>query len=439
MQPDHKLKVYSITMITVGLVIGLGIFRTATDSAQASLNPGIYFSAWILGGIIAICGALTFAEIGSRYPNTGGYYQIFAYAYHPALAFALNCVIIISNAAALAGVALIGSEYLSSAIPSWQLSDNARSMIAIGSIALFYAVNLSGLKISSRILNVLMAIKIGILLMLIFSLFFPHYHHPAPVPIQFPEWNGDSLSSLGAALIAICFTYGGYQQAINFGEEVDRPSHTLPRGIISGILIVLVLYLLVNIAYVKVIGFVDLKSAKGVAAIICGKLFGETGQYLIALLLFFAVLAYVDVMLLTNPRVMFAMSRDGALPSIFKQQNQKNVFVASLSVFTLLVIVILFFANTFEKLLGFTMFLDSIGMVFASATLFIFRKNNVEPQGAKSMYKMKLFPLPTILFIICYLFVTYTLIKTRPEMALTGTIVFLIFTGIYFIFKNKKS
>ena len=193
MQSDHKLKVYSITMITVGLVIGLGIFRTATDSAQASLNPGIYFSAWILGGIIAICGALTFAEIGSRYPNTGGYYQIFAYAYHPALAFALNCVIIISNAAALAGVALIGSEYLSSAFPSWQLSDNARSMIAIGSIALFYAVNLSGLKISSRILNVLMAIKIGILLMLIFSLFFPHYHHPVPVPIQFPEWNGDSL------------------------------------------------------------------------------------------------------------------------------------------------------------------------------------------------------------------------------------------------------
>ncbi|MBX7163404.1 MAG: APC family permease [Saprospiraceae bacterium] len=439
MQSDHKLKVYSITMITVGLVIGLGIFRTATDSAQASLNPGIYFSAWILGGIIAICGALTFAEIGSRYPNTGGYYQIFAYAYHPALAFALNCVIIISNAAALAGVALIGSEYLSSAFPSWQLSDNARSMIAIGSIALFYAVNLSGLKISSRILNVLMAIKIGILLMLIFSLFFPHYHHPVPVPIQFPEWNGDSLSSLGAALIAICFTYGGYQQAINFGEEVDRPSHTLPRGIISGILIVLVLYLLVNIAYVKVIGFEDLKSAKGVAAIICGKLFGETGQYLIALLLFFAVLAYVDVMLLTNPRVMFAMSRDGALPNIFKQQNQKNVFVASLSVFTLLVIVILFFANTFEKLLGFTMFLDSIGMVFASATLFIFRKNNVEPQGANSLYKMKLFPLPTIIFIICYLFVTYTLIKTRPEMALTGTIVFLIFTGLYFIFKNKKS
>ena len=240
-------------------------------------------------------------------------------------------------------------------------------------------------------------------------------------------------------MIAICFTYGGYQQAINFGEEVDRPSHTLPRGIISGILIVLVLYLLVNIAYVKVIGFEDLKSAKGVAAIICGKLFGETGQYLIALLLFFAVLAYVDVMLLTNPRVMFAMSRDGALPNIFKQQNQKNVFVASLSVFTLLVIVILFFANTFEKLLGFTMFLDSIGMVFASATLFIFRKNNVEPQGANSLYKMKLFPLPTIIFIICYLFVTYTLIKTRPEMALTGTIVFLIFTGLYFIFKNKKS
>ncbi|MCG7859152.1 amino acid permease, partial [Flavihumibacter sediminis] len=110
---NNQLRLFDLTMIVVGLVIGMGIFRTATDAASASLTPTIYFSAWIAGGIIALCGALTYAEIGSRYPVTGGYYKIFAACYHPSVAFAINCIILISNAASLSGVALIGSEYLS--------------------------------------------------------------------------------------------------------------------------------------------------------------------------------------------------------------------------------------------------------------------------------------------------------------------------------------
>ena len=106
-----KLGTFSLTMIVIGLVIGLGIFRTARDVAGAALTPSIFFAAWIAGGLLSICGGLTFAEIGSRYPVTGGYYTIFSRAYHPSFAFAINCVILISNAASLAGVALIGSEY----------------------------------------------------------------------------------------------------------------------------------------------------------------------------------------------------------------------------------------------------------------------------------------------------------------------------------------
>ena len=100
-------------MIVIGLVIGMGIFRTATTSAQAALTPGVYFAAWIAGGIIALCGALTYAEIGSRFPITGGYYKVFAECYHPSVAFAINCIILVSNVASLSGMALIGSNYIS--------------------------------------------------------------------------------------------------------------------------------------------------------------------------------------------------------------------------------------------------------------------------------------------------------------------------------------
>ena len=106
MKEKQKLSLFDITMIVIGLVIGMGIFRTAKDAAAASSSPAFYFAVWILGGLIALCGALTYAEIGSRYPITGGYYKIFAVCYHPSLAFGINCIILISNAASLAGVAL---------------------------------------------------------------------------------------------------------------------------------------------------------------------------------------------------------------------------------------------------------------------------------------------------------------------------------------------
>ncbi|MFX6118659.1 amino acid permease, partial [Acinetobacter baumannii] len=86
-------------------------------SAKNAIEPSVYFTAWILGGFIALCGALTYAEIGSRYPVTGGYYKIFSYAYHPSIAFAINCIILISNAASLSGVALIGSGYITKLFP----------------------------------------------------------------------------------------------------------------------------------------------------------------------------------------------------------------------------------------------------------------------------------------------------------------------------------
>src|ERR1043165_4560215 len=99
-------------MIVVSLVIGMGIFRTPVNVAAASPTPMIFFSAWLAGGLVALCGALTYAEIGSRLPVIGGYYKIFSYAYHPSIAFAINCIILVSNAASLAAVALVGGEYI---------------------------------------------------------------------------------------------------------------------------------------------------------------------------------------------------------------------------------------------------------------------------------------------------------------------------------------
>src|SRR5687767_9605028 len=160
MTAKNKLNLFSLTMIVIGLAIGMGIFRTSKDAANAALTPSIFFAAWIFGGIVAFCGALTYAEIGSRYPVTGGYYKVFSYAYHPSLAFAINCIILISNAASLSGVALIGSEYISPLLFKTDASNTVKAFIAMGAIIIFYGINLMGLRMSSRTQNVLMIIKI---------------------------------------------------------------------------------------------------------------------------------------------------------------------------------------------------------------------------------------------------------------------------------------
>src|SRR6185436_6096638 len=245
MAPKNKLGIFSLTMIVIGLVIGMGIFRTSKDAAAAAINPTIFFLAWIFGGLIAFCGALTYAEIGSRYPVTGGYYKVFSYAYHPSIAFAINCIILISNAASLSGVALIGSEYITPLLFKSGATDFVKALIAMSAIVIFYGVNLMGLHMSSKTQNVLMMIKIGMLFMLIASIFFPQFYNSSPqasVDLDTKSF-GAILLSFGVALKATSFTYGGYQQTINFGEEIHNPQKNIPRGIFIGILVIIILYL----------------------------------------------------------------------------------------------------------------------------------------------------------------------------------------------------
>lgn len=445
--PQNRLNLFSFTMIVVGLVIGMGIFRTAATSAKDAIAPSVYFSAWIVGGIVALCGALTYAEIGSRYPVTGGYYKVFAKAYHPSIAFAVNCLVLVSNAASLSGVALIGSGYLLKLFPgNW--TDIDKAMLSTVAIIIFYIINLMGLRMSSRAQNILMLIKIAMVLVLIAALFFPEHYagnsvtlsnfHPDSYRGQTSNWP-DWVKSLGASLIAVSFTYGGYQQTINFGNEVEKPSKNIPKGIFIGIGIVIVLYLLVNLSYYKLIGFEQMKGEREIAYVVIDKISGPTGAAVFSAFLFLGVLAYVNGLLMSNPRVMYAMGDDGSLPKIFAQQNKKsNVLTFSLTVFAITCIIILYFSQQFERILTFSIFLDCFGMVLSSGTIFWFRKKTKEP-GNTGIYKMKLFPLMPLIFMAAYLFVGASITIADPQAALTGAVLLVLFAFIYFFFHNNRA
>jgi Amino acid transporters len=172
----------------------------------------IFFIAWIAGGLVALCGALTYAEIGSRLPVMGGYYKVFAYAYHPSIAFAINCIILVSNAASGAAVALVGSEYITSVILPAEKDpgfiQTVHILIALAAIIIFYGVNMLGLRLSARTQTILMIIKISLILLLITPLFFAT--NTAPAVSLFPDSLDpgfkEYIKAFGIGLVAVSFT-----------------------------------------------------------------------------------------------------------------------------------------------------------------------------------------------------------------------------------------
>ena len=439
---NTRLNLFDFTMIMVSFVIGMGIFRTPVNVAKASIDPAGYLFAWLAGGGIALCGALTYAEIGSRYPVTGGYFKVFSLAYHPSIAFAINGIILISNASSVAAVALVGSEYISSIIfPTAQNLVITRAAIAIFCILLFYSINLLGLKMSAKTQNALMLIKIGLVLLLILPIFFSNrsFQETMMMKHQISPGLWEYLKAFGIGLVAVSFTYGGYQQVINFGEEVKEPSKTIPRAVFLGIGIIVVLYLLVNYAYLNIIGFEQLKNAENISAIMAGSVFGDAAGKVISVLLFLSVLSYVNSALLSNPRVMQAMSEEGVLPKACGRRTVKNnVLFVSLNLFSALAILIVLWAKTFDKILSFSIFLDCFGMALSAATIFKLRKQTAGLDGT-GIYKMKLFPVFPLLFISAYTFVAISIFIDQPLTAMLGLVIMGVFILIYFLRKKILS
>jgi APA family basic amino acid/polyamine antiporter len=440
MRSKNKLGLFDFTMIVVSLVIGMGIFRTPVNVASASPTPMIFFSAWLAGGLVALCGALTYAEIGSRLPVTGGYYKVFSYAYHPSIAFAINCMILVSNAASGAAVALVGSEYITGVImPAAKHADYVQTVhisIALAAIIIFYGVNMLGLRFSAKTQTVLTIVKIALILMLIAPIFFASGNNdPSIISSSISPGFREYIKAFGVGLVAVSFTYGGYQQTINFGAEVEQPKRNIPRGIFIGIFIIITLYLTINYAYVHIIGFQELKASKNIAAIMASKIFGLNAERVLSILLFMSVLAYINVLLLSNPRVMYAMSEDKILPRAFQARNGRGALTLALTVFATLATLSVFWAKEFDTLLSFSIFLDCFGMILSAGSIFIVRKRTAHLNGT-GIYSMKLYPLLPLIFMTTYLFVAISITldyKNNHYAAAVGSSVLLFFIGIYFI------
>jgi basic amino acid/polyamine antiporter, APA family len=433
-----QINAFDVGMIVISLVIGVGIFRTPGIVARQAGSPEIFFSAWVVGGIVSMIGALVFAEIGSRHHFPGGFYKLISTAFHPLYAFMINWVLVLTYGAGMAGVALLGSEYLNPLLPDVLHSRRGVQSTAVATLLLFYIINLLGIRAGSRTQNLLSGSKIIMMGVLCFGIF-----HTTPTPIDpytavMPNVSPSWFTAFGASLIAVFYTYGGYQQTLNFGADIKDPVRNTPRGIFIGMGLVLGLYLTINFAYFQALGFEGLQSSNLIAADLARVLFGPWGEIFFSLAIFMSVLGFINATMLSVPRVYYAMADDDILPAFFKKINpstQTQEYALTFLVGT--AIISLWWLDTFEKIVNYVMSIDSIALASAAATLFIFRKR-AGTADAHTGFKIWGYPWLPAFFILFLLVIAANVIITDPEAAFIGWLLFLGGGPLYWLLRRGK-
>jgi basic amino acid/polyamine antiporter, APA family len=416
-----RLSTFDTAMVVFSLVVGIGIFRAPAIVAAAAGSASLFFGAWIAGGLISLIGALTFAEIGSRYPRAGGYYRVVADCYHPTLAFSLNWAQTLMQGAGAAAVAFIGADYLMPVLlpPQWRTA-HASLILACGMMLVLLTLNYRGVKPGARVQNLLSLLKIAMIVGLaVLALLLAPRAPPAEALSAAP-----SGLRLASALIPCFYAYGGYQLTMNLGADLKDARRRFPLAITAGMLTVVGLYLLLNFAYQRVLGIAGIADSKLVAAALSRATFGPSGEMLISIAVFLSAAGFVNATIIQMPRSIYAMAQDGVLPRAFLRVNpDTQVQEVGLLFFGATMLLPAFLLGSFEKLLNYVIFTDMLTLAVVASTLFALRRRREGDGG----FAMRGYPLLPAFYILCLLGVAARVFTQEPRLALAGIVI--LFTG----------
>ena len=243
---------------------------------------------------------------------------------------------------------------------------------------------------------------------------------PSALPLDRP-W----ILALGVSFIYVFYAYGGYQNTINFGADVRDAKRNVPRAIFFGILIVLACYLTINVAYVKTLGVPGIASAKLVAAETARVTFGETGRLVVSLAIFLSAMGFLNVTLMQIPRVYYSMAEDRTLPAAFQKVNPKTQTQAfGLLFLGGIILASIFLLGTFENIVNYVMFLDTMTLAIVSSSIFILRRKARRSGEAYTGYRIPLYPFLPLLFVAFMLLISVNVLVTQTREALYGAIFF---------------
>lgn len=389
------------TSVVVGAIVGVGIFFTPSKVAALTGTPGLALAAWGIAGCIALCGALTFAELGGHYHASGAQYEILRDAYGPFPAF----LFVFCNATAIQGgsigiIALICAFNLLGAVGRGPSSGFAEPWVMVLAVALILALmvaNALGVRWGSRIQNFTVSAKLLALLAVVGLAAIAVPAAPAAPAAAAPALGVSS--ALLAALVPCLFSYGGWQQALWISGEVKEPHKNLPRSILGGVLIVVAVYLLANWAFLRLLGAPAVASSKALAADAVAVVLPGLGRRLVAAAVAVSAFGVLNAQLLTGPRLVYGMACDGRFFTPFARLSTRfGTPLAAIALLGLTALALLLAAGPggIDRLLNGLVFIDGVFFALTGAALLVLRRRGL----AGGSFRVPGYPVIPILFVL---------------------------------------
>jgi basic amino acid/polyamine antiporter, APA family len=427
----RQLGLFDVTMLVMGGIVGSGIFINPYVVARQVHTPALILAAWIFGGAVGLGGAFIWAELAAMLPKVGGQYAYLREAYHPAVAFLYGWVLLlVIQTGGMAAVSITFARYFVD-LSGLRTRDWVIATIAL---AVLTFINCFGVKTGGRAQSALMVMKIlAISVLVIAGLAWTGGHASMTSAVE-REW---SLTSFGAAMVPVLFAYGGWQTANFLAGEVKEPEKNLPRGLLLGVLGVVVLYIGVNWVCLRSLGPRALAATTTPASAVMRMALGQRGAIFIAAAIAISTLGFLSQSILTAPRVYFAMAEDGlffhAIAWLDPRTRVPVVAIVLQSAWTIVIVL----SGRYEQILNYVISMDFLFFGLTATTLFVFRRRAARGEMYASRAYVPGHPVTTALFVaICWWIVANTVYR-YPQNSLIGFVLLLAGIPVYWFWSRR--
>ena len=429
-----ELTLYGLIMVAIGSCIGSGIFVTPSEIAGLVPSAGLILAVWVLGGLVTLTGALTFGELSSLFPKAGGIYVFLKEAYGGWLGFLYGwAYLLIITSGSIAVLSLAFAYYLSFFIP---MNGTGKILAGIVVIISVTTINVFRAKFGEIFSNIFTGLKLlGIFIIIGCGIFY------GSSVLSFKDFSigftsHSNLSAFGVALVGVLFSYGGWQHASFLAGETKNPSRNVPIAMITGALIVIIIYLLVNVSYMLLMPVDKIATSQKVAAEAISTVL-PFGGMLVAGIIAISTLGTIGIYTLSAPRIYYAMADDGLFfKKIAKVHPKFQTPVNAIIVQSVWSIVLLLFWGTFEDLITYTVSVEWIFFTLAAAGIFIFRK---KLKNADRPYKTFLYPVTPLIFICINTWFVINIMIRKPLHMGIGLGFLILGVPVYLFFKKKNA
>jgi len=444
----REIGFFSATILVIANMVGTGIFTTSGFIIEELGDPQTMLLCWLVGGIFALCGALCYGELGAIFPMAGGEYVFLRESFGKGMGFLSGWVsLIVGFSAPIAAASIAFATYLfrSFSLPLGPemtlpflgfniVSISPQSVVAVGVIIIFSLVHYHSLLMGSRVQNALTAFKVGIVVVFVVAGLFLGHGSTGNFS------GGLAMGSVfqdkfAISLIFVSFAYSGWNAAVYIGGEIKRPGRNIPLALFTGTFFVICLYLLLNVVYIYALPAREMSGVLEVGANAAASLFGDHISKCFAGAIAIGLLSVLSAMIMTGPRVYFAMSRDSVFFGLFGKVNGLRRTPAYAILLQAGIAIVMVVTASFDRLLIYIGFTLSLCAMFTVVGMILLR---IGQPALTRNYKTVGYPVTPFLFVIGNLWIIYFSLKSRPVTSMFGLATIGLGLLVYLYFDKRE-